>query len=539
MIAKRIVLTNALLMCLAGCGSGSGSVSNSVNSGNSGNPNPANPSPFVTSLTIRPRDTSKEVGETQAFLALANFSDGSNVDVTSTVQWSSSDPDRVSIGSNGLATANLPATVNITAQALGFSDSTTFTVNGLMRRISLSSAGDQANDGSSDPALSATGDIVAFSSAATNLVPGDTNLSSEIFVRNVATNVTTRVSVGPGGAQGFGSTFSPAISADGRLVAFDGTDSGLVANDTNFHRDIFIHDRQTGVTTRISLSAAGDQANGDSFDASISADGRFVAFQSAANNLVAGDTNGFNDIFVVDRQTSTVSRVSVDSSGGQSNGDSGTGFGPRISADGRFVAFNSGATNLVAGDTNGRADIFVHDRQSGATTRVSVDSAGVQGNGQSGKGAKPSISANGRFVVFESVATNLVAGDTNNFQDVFLHDQQTATTTRISVSSASAQANHASSFSSISDDGKFVVFDSIASNLVAGDNNGTWDVFVRDVAAGTTRRVSRALDGSEANGSNGGGTISPNGRFIVFASSATNLVAGDTNGQNDVFLTTR
>ena len=200
---------------------------------------------------------------------------------------------------------------------------------------------------------------------------------------------TTRVSVDSSGAQSDGSSSASSISADGRFVAFDSDATNLVDGDTNGFADIFVHDRQTDKTTRVSVRSDGTEGNGSSYNPSTSADGRFVAFDSNATNLVTGDTNGWYDIFVRDRQMATTARVSVDSAAAQGNGNSG---GASISGDGRYVAFQSDATNLVTGDTNGRVDIFVHDRQTGTTDRVSVDSAGTEGNGSS---KYPSISATG------------------------------------------------------------------------------------------------------------------------------------------------
>src|SRR5207249_1659148 len=178
------------------------------------------------------------------------------------------------------------------------------------------------------------------------------------------------------------------------------------------------HDRQTGTMERVSVDSAGNQGNGDGTEVALSADGRFVAFTSAAPDLVAGDTNGATDVFVHDRQTAETRRVGVDSGGTQANGAS---TGVALSADGRFVAFTSAAPDLVAGDTNGAADVFVHDRQTGTTERVSVDSGGSQANGDS---TDVALIADGRFVAFTSAAPDLVAGDTNGAADVFVHDRQ-------------------------------------------------------------------------------------------------------------------
>jgi Tol biopolymer transport system component len=222
---------------------------------------------------------------------------------------------------------------------------------------------------------------------------------------------TTRVSVATSGTQGNGSSYSgpSAISADGRFVAFDSEASNLVGGDTNGWGDVFVHDRATGATTRVSVATGGAQGNGDSgaaWDdvAAISADGRFVAFFSEASNLVAGDTNGVHDVFVHDRDTGVTTRVSVGTGGTEGNGRAHAI--PAISADGGHVAFTSEATNLVAGDTNDATDIFVHDRDTGSTTRVSVGTDGTEGNGYSWI---PSLSADGTSVAFYSSATNLVA----------------------------------------------------------------------------------------------------------------------------------
>ncbi|MCB9432345.1 MAG: PD40 domain-containing protein [Ardenticatenaceae bacterium] len=231
-----------------------------------------------------------------------------------------------------------------------------------------------------------------------------------------------------------------------------------------------------GDIERVSVDSNGNEGNRGGVDPSISDDGRFVAFHSSASNLVSGDTNSSPDVFVHDQQTGTTERVSVDSSGNEGNNNSTL---PDISGDGRFVAFISAANNLVSGDTNSIADIFVHDRQTGTTSRISVDSSGTQGNNFS---VDPSISSDGRFVAFISDASNLVSGDTNSIADIFVHDQQTGTTSRVSVDSSGGQGNNRSLDSSISGNGRFVAFESDASNLVSGDTNVSSDIFVAEQA---------------------------------------------------------
>ncbi|MEG4395764.1 calcium-binding protein [Microcoleus sp. BROC3] len=402
-------------------------------------------------------------------------------------------------------------------------------------RVSVDSAGNQAIGFSFRPSISADGRFVAFSSLASNLVPGDTNSTDDIFVRDTLANSTTRVSVDSAGNQANNNFFGVAsISADGRFVAFSSLASNLVPGDTNNRSDIFVRDTLANTTTRVSVESAGNQGNDGSsigsFFPSISADGRFVAFSSDASNLVPGDTNSTDDIFVRDLSTNTTTRVSVDSAGNQGLGESSDAS---ISADGRFVAFSSFVRNLVPGDTNASRDIFVRDTLANTTTRVSVDSAGNQGLGES---SNPSISADGRFVAFSSLASNLVPGDTNASRDIFVRDLSTNTTTRVSVSGAGNQGNDYSSDASISADGRFVAFESDASNLVPGDTNASRDIFVRDLSTNTTIRLSVSGTDNQGNGYSTLPSISADGRFVAFSSDAPDLVPGDTNASRDIFV---
>jgi hypothetical protein len=232
---------------------------------------------------------------------------------------------------------------------------------------------------------------------------------------------TERVSVATGGAEGNNesASFQASISADGRYVALQSLATNLVSGDTNAQQDVFVRDRQSGTTERVSVATGGAEGNSSSYAPSISADGRFVAFYSLASNFAAGDTNGYVDVFVRDRQSGTTERVSMATGGAQENNNS---YNPAISADGRFVAFYSLASNLVAGDTNLASDVFVRDRQSGTTERASVATGGAEAEGN-GHSEEPSISSDGRFVAFASPASNLVAGDSNNNSDVFERDR--------------------------------------------------------------------------------------------------------------------
>ncbi|MGB6057927.1 MAG: hypothetical protein WBF71_06645 [Microthrixaceae bacterium] len=311
-------------------------------------------------------------------------------------------------------------------------------------------------------------------------------------------------------------------SGNGRYVTFGSEASTLVAGDTNNAGDVFLYDRYTVSITRISIGPGGVQGNDGSFSSSVSDDGRYVAYLSAASNLVVGDTNGKSDVFVYDRVSGETTRVSVDSSGGQANESSGE---PSISADGAFIAFESTASNLVAGDTNGQRDIFVHDRDSGVTSRVSLADDGGQADGES---VKSSISAGGTKVVFESAASNLVTADTNGKSDVFVRDLVGATTTRVSVADDGRQADGVSGAPTINGDGRYIAFHSTATNLVPEDTNGTQDVFLYDSELGVATRVSSAPDGSDPDGISSDPEISADGSSIAYRSDATDLVAGGT-----------
>ncbi len=400
------------------------------------------------------------------------------------------------------------------------------------QRVSVSSAGIQGNaeSGTFTPSISANGRYVAFDSTASNLVSGDTNGISDVFARDRKLHKTVRVSVGPGGAQGNNLSGNPSISANGRYVAFDSTASNLVSGDINGFSDVFVRDRKLHKTFLVSIGPAGAQGNNDSFTPAISANGRYVAFVSVASNLVSGDSNSSSDVFVRDLKLHKTYRVSVGPAGLQ--GDSYSDE-PSISADGRYVAFRSFAANLVSGDSNGYLDVFVRDRKLHKTVRVSVDSAGLQGNSFSDS---PSISANGRYVAFRSFASNLVPGDSNGYPDVFVRDRKLHTTVRASVGPAAAQGNADSSDPSISADGRYVAFDSAAANLVSGDSNGFTDVFVRDRTLHKTLLVSVDSAGVQGNSDSFTPSISADGRFVGFDSNASDLVAGDSNASQDVFV---
>lgn len=393
--------------------------------------------------------------------------------------------------------------------------------------------------------ISANGRLVAFRSYATNLVANDNNNSNDIFVYDRVTNGLSRVSVSSAGTEGNNASRNPAISADGLFVAFDSGANNLKpagVTDNNFTDDVFLFNRKTNVQKLISLAANGtNTGNGSSSNPSVSADGRYVAFESTASDLIASDGNGAtSDIFVRDSVSNSIWRISKAYTGAAANGDS---VNPAISADGRYVAYVSYASNIVNPDTNAAPDVFVYDRLLNYTRRVSVETlSGNQADG--GSSNKPAISADGRYIVFNSSATNLVGigNDTNGFNDVFIHDRVNFTTQLVTVDPAGNQADGNSGVYSgalsVSSDGRFVAFDSDASNLIANDTNGLTDVFMRDTLIGKTSIISVATNGQLGDSISEDAAISADSRFVSFSSNATNFAPNGFAG-SDVFLRNR
>jgi hypothetical protein len=405
------------------------------------------------------------------------------------------------------------------------------------RLASINSTGMASGNGFSDtPVLSADGRFVAFSSEASDLAANDTNDNFDVFVRDLKTGTTTLASVNSAGTDsGNGFSFKPVLSADGRFVAFISGASNLVANATSHAFNVFVRDLKTGTTTLASVNSAGTTSGNSSLEGyELSADGRFLVFSSNASDLVANDTNDTFDVFVRDLKAGTTKLLSVNSTG-MSTGN-GSSFSPVLSADGRFVAFESTANDLVANDTNDASDIFVRDIKTGTTTLASVNSAGTaSGDGFS---ALTVLSANGRFVAFDGNANDLVANDTNDTFDVFVRDLKTGITKLLSVNSAgAASGNGFSGPQVLSADGRFVAFESLASDLVENDTNDANDVFVRDLKTGTTTLASVNSAGTATgNGFSFNPVLSANGRFVAFVSNANDLIANDTNDAFDVFV---
>jgi Tol biopolymer transport system component len=525
---------------------------------------------------------------------------------------------------------------------------------GVTSRVSVASGGAQVRGGGPSVieslATSADGSVVAFASNATNLVPGDTNGVFDVFTFDVASGQMTRVSVAADGSEASAPSQDVALSADGKVVAFVSAAPNLVAGDTNGQKDVFVRDRQTGTTTRVSQATGGAEASAGSGQPVFSADGRWVAFSSAARELVAGDANGVSDVFLHDRLGAITSRVSVDSGGGDPDGPSvapdlsadgsvvafeseasdllqggadgnnladvfvaagglitrvdvgapvpegGDSGAPSLSPDGRYVAYTSAATNIDPPDPHPGTDVFLYDRTAQTTRRVSA--AGTDGAPDGPSHSADVLTAGTRVLVaFASDASNLVAGDGNGATDVFVRDVSTDTTTRESLDAAGGEAEGASTSPQLSADGGLVAFASNAPNLtvtppapgtsevyrrdrisgalervsgpggngvadgvvgsstpavsagghlvafasqspdlVPGDTNRTSDVFLHDRAGGTTSRASLGRAGEQPDGPSSDPAISADGRFVAFASEATNLVLGDANGASDVFV---
>lgn len=412
-----------------------------------------------------------------------------------------------------------------------------------IERVSVADNGDQSTDRSLLPTTNADGSVVAFKSSAP-LVPEDRNHKVDVYVRDRVQHTTERVSVADiPGTETNDNSFPPAVDYPGEMVAFASLATNVVIGDFNSSADVFVYDRTVGMTKVLTLvyDQFGDGRGGGGapdLAPSVSSDGSLVAFTSAADDLVPNDSNQTSDVFVRSPNGGAAELISVISFGGQV-GHSGNGpsAGPAISADGCVVAFYSDASNLVSGDTNGFRDVFVRDRCNHTTERVSVSSTGAQANRPSqAAGFSVAISADGNFVAFSSDASNLDDDDDNNNQtDIFVRDRAAGTTTRVSKSASGESANGPSQFAGISGDGRFVVFQSAANNLVDVDPNGKTDIFVVDTTNGSIKIVSLGSGSDPADGDSSAPQISVDGATVVFQSDATNLVPNDTNGVTDCF----
>jgi Tol biopolymer transport system component len=404
-------------------------------------------------------------------------------------------------------------------------------------RVNLKANGDEATGGNSFSAsVSADGNKVAFSSLATNLDPLDTNTVIDVYLKDLTTGSLKLVSIGANGV-GTASSNLPQISADGNFIAFVSTSANLVANDTNAVADVFVYKVSDATIERVSVANGGTESNGSSGACvsncfSISSDGRFVAFESSASNLAALDPDTTADIYLRDRQTGTTTLVSQTSAGALGSGPLGSNK-PSISASGRFIAFESSRV-LEASDTNNTGDIYLRDTTNNTTVRVNTSASG--GFTTAGFSARPSISADGNVVAFRSLSNELVLGDNSgvNQRDVFVKNLITGAIVR-ATPPGGGDPNGDSNEVVLSGDGNVLIFHSGASNLVAADSNNFIDVFRMVVASGVIERISVATAGTEG----GNDSIFPDtnvdGSASVFESSANNLVVNDTNARTDVF----
>lgn len=397
--------------------------------------------------------------------------------------------------------------------------------------VSVNTDGAAGDNASVAPSISSSGNRIAFQSFADDLVAGDDNEFSDVFVRDVKKDTTERVSVDRSGHDANAGSFGSSISANGRYVAFQSDASDLVAGDGNGVNDVFVRDLRTDRTERISAGIKANDPTRRVDGASISGNGRLVTFQ-----VSVGSPASSTEIYVRDRVAHSTSKVSVSTTGGQADGSS---WQPRISRNGVYVAFISTATNLVEAETTGSGDVFRRDLAAHRTVLVSKDRFGGPAD-DSALGGAPAISADGRYVVFHDQASDLVADDTNGEPDVFRRDMTTKKTVRVSVTSDEEQVSGFGSFHTvgmgISDGGRYVAFSSDFSFLTDNDTNGQPDVFLRDVAAGTTTLVSAGMDSKSPNGYSIQPSITGTGCFVTFSSFADGITDDDTNdGIDDIF----
>ncbi len=414
----------------------------------------------------------------------------------------------------------------------------------LMKRISVPDVGGESNGDSDQLAISNNGRMVVFHSNATNLNTRDSNQVTDIYLRDQALSSTVRISQTPSGRQPEAPSIQPAISGDGQVIVFASTSAALEVGDVNGVSDIFFSTRILNVFGRANVLTSNDvtvgQANGSSFWPDINDDGTVIVFESDATNL-ATDTNGFTDIFAVTLQPlrgvvdPLIQIVSRSTAGNQVRGNS---THAKLNSAGDFVIFLSTADDTTVGETNGTTDLYMREitppgPPNNTTVRLSVATDGTEADADV---SEPYFSGNGLYAVYTTVATTLDPGDTNGLADVYVRDIAGNRTIRASLGNFNAEPNGPSRNGAITEDGRFVSFISAADNLVSGDNNGSEDLFIRDLIGGVTTRVSEPLNGDIANGSVLSGQISPDGTRVVFSTTSTNMnVLEDNNNSTDIF----
>lgn len=398
--------------------------------------------------------------------------------------------------------------------------------------VSIATDGTEGNNHAYNPAFSDDGRYVAFDSRSTSLVSPDSSVA-DIFLRDTVSGTLTLISSSTADVAGNNTSTNPAMSSNGRWVAFQSSATNLVSGDTNAGYDIFLKDTQNGDLTRISTTTGGDEGNAASTNPVVSSDGRWVAFQSNASDLVSGDTNSGADVFLKDTQLGTLTRISTTTA--ETEGD-GTSFAPAMSPNGRYVSFDSTSTNLASGDSNAVDDIFLKDIQTGTLSRVTSTFTGGFGN----KDANDSrLSSDGRYVSFESAASNFVSGDANGNWDVFVKDMQTGILTRESTSASGIEGNAGSYDGALSLDGRYLAFASDSTNFVSKGALWAWitDIYIKDLTTGSIIRVSEGPYGEAGSGDSVNPVWSPDGTLLAFESRAGNLTYSDDNGRSDIFFT--
>ena len=394
--------------------------------------------------------------------------------------------------------------------------------------VSVSSRGEQASNLSLDSSISRDGRFVAFSSFASDLTPNDRNQTYDVFVHDRLTLTTSLESKNSSGVQGDLMSKDASISGNGRFLVF-GSSASNMGSAAPLAYSIYLRDLVLRQTTMVSVSSAGVPANRPCSNASVSDDGRYVVFQSQADNLVAASLPPGDHVFVRDVVLATTELLDQAPSGLPGNS---TATYPRIASGGRYIVFQSHSSNLVTPDLNGFGDVFIHDLVNQRTSLVSLSTSGSQGNSSSGI---PYVSSDGRFVAFASSANNLVNGDTNGTVDVFVVDTAVPSIVRASITASGVQGDLVSSCRGVSDDGRYVVFDTASTTFFPALQNGFGQIYRKDLLSGVLEIVS--VDGQGVLGNRGStnSSLSGSGAVVSFHSPASNLVQNDMNGFIDVF----
>ncbi len=391
---------------------------------------------------------------------------------------------------------------------------------------STSTAG-QVSDSSGSPSVNFTGEVLSFESTSNNLLVNDLNDARDAFVRDLNTQELLLINQANNGQLGNDRVDDVYMSDDGRFTIFESQarNLGWLVLAEGSDDNLYMFDRDDQQISPISININGDMGDGSSEHASITVDGRWVVFDSDSLDMVGDDNNGVNDIFIRDTVNNSTARLS-NGMNGETNGRSDH---PDITPDGRYVVFDSDASNIVANDTNDSKDVFLYDRELDVFSLISVDNNGVQANADS---SQPRMSADGNTVVFLSKATNLDVADTNNRQDVYVRDLSTGQTTW--ASPAATVVNEDMSNARISHDGRYVSFETGSNNIVMDDQDGEQDVFVTDTNTFEVRLATVNAQGENSNDYTGDYDLSGNGRFIFFASEAANMVNNSVVSGRDI-----